>query len=444
MTSWVLLVIGGALGAVGAWLSASGKCKGVTAELRAQLERVQTELQRKDQQAGILQQEVRQQSELRAKAETETAQLQRSLAEQKQLLEEAKKSLSDTFAALAGEALQKNSDEFIRLATTKFQTLQVDAKGELEKRQQAIQSLVAPLTASLERYEKEIHELETSRQTAYSGLNQQITELHAATRSLDLALRTPRVRGSWGELTLRRVAELAGMSEHCDFSEQETLFTETGRQRPDMIVNLPGGRRIAVDAKAPLEAYREYVSAATDEARNSWLQRHSQQVRAHMNQLGARSYWEQLDPATDFVVLFLPGESFFSAALEQDTTLIEDGVQKRVILATPTTLIALLRAVAYGWRQELAAENAQRIGDLGKDLYERMKKFVDHLEGVGNALRKAVDGYNKAVGSFETRVMPSARKFEELGVSRTEDIPQLEILEEIPRVLAVPERSGTE
>jgi DNA recombination protein RmuC len=444
MIPFILLAIGVVAGAIGAWLAAAAKNRAITAELRSQVELVRADLGRRDQEARGLQQELRKQAEQRATAEAELLQTQRSLAEQKQMLDEAKRSLADTFGALAGQALQKNSDEFLRLAATRFQTLEVNAKSELEKRQDAISALVNPLAGALERYEKQIHELEASRQNAYGGLNKQLTELQGVTRSLDLAMRTPRGRGSWGELTLRRVAELAGMSEHCDFSEQETLFSESGRQRPDMIVNLPGGRRIAIDAKAPLEAYREFVSAATDEERNACLARHSQQVRTHMNQLGSRGYWQQLDSTTDFVVLFLPGESFFGAALEQDTTLIEDGIEKGVILATPTTLIALLRAVAYGWGQERAAENAQKIGELGKELYDRMKKFVDHLDGVGTSLRKAVETYNRAIGSFESRVMPAARKFEELGSAPEEEIGQLEILEEIPRVLAVPERSEVE
>lgn len=242
-------------------------------------------------------------------------------------------------------------------------------------------------------------------------------------------------------MTLRRAAELAGMSQHCDFTEQETFESESGRQRPDMIVNLPGDRRIAVDVKAPLQAFLDASNAATEEERLALLARHARLVRSHMEKLGSRNYWEQFEHAPEIVVLFLPGESFFAAALEQDKTLIEDGMEKRVILATPTTLIALLRAIAFGWRQESIAHNAKEISELGKQLYDRIGTFVRYFQAAGSGLEGSVDAYNKATASLESRVLPSARKFKELGAATGEDIPQIQPVDEAPRSLVVPDAS---
>ena len=387
-------------------------------------------------------------SQLRVAVETKLNESEVNLREQKKLLDEATARLSDTFGALSAEALKSNNQAFLALAKSTFETIQAQAKGDIESRQKAIDGLVAPLKESLDNYGKQVVEMEKSRESAYGRLDEQLKtmagasqQLQKETGSLVTALRAPQTRGRWGEMTLRRTAELAGMSQHCDFDEQETMTTETGRQRPDMIVNLPGGRRIVVDAKVPLQAFLDAASATNEEERHTQLARHAQLVRAHMNQLASRGYSEQFDFSPEVVVLFLPGESFFAAALEEDRTLIEDSMERRVILSTPTTFIALLKSIAYGWRQEKMAENAQAISELGKQLYERIKTFVGHFEGVGGALGRAVDAYNKATGSLESRVLPSARRFKDMGAATGEEIIAVEPVDESPRALALPEKS---
>jgi DNA recombination protein RmuC len=352
----------------------------------------------------------------------------------------AKDQLADTFKALATDALRGNNETFIGQAAQAFKTVKTEAEGDLAQRQQAIEGLIKPLNEALQRYETQIANMERGRQTAYGGLDQHLKTLTQAherlqqeTGNLVKALRAPQVRGQWGEITLKRVAELAGMVEHCDFREQETAEGEASRLRPDMIIQLPAGRQIVVDAKAVLAAYLEAVEAQDDGVRLERLRQHAAQVRARMEQLSAKAYWSQFQQAPEFVVLFLPGEQFLGAALEHDRTLIEDGFEKRVVIATPTTLIALLRAVAYGWRQEQLAENAQAISALGKDLFERMAVLAEHLAEVGGALNKGVTAYNKAIGSLEARVLPSARKFKDLGIGSEKDIPKLEALEQAPR-----------
>src|SRR5438093_165398 len=364
----------------------------------------------------------------------------KSLQEQKTLLTQARQELVESFKALSGEALKTNNQAFLQLAKTSFEVLHAEAKGDLAQRQQAIDELVKPLHDSLKRYEDQIHFLEQSRQSAYGGLDMHLKllaeshqRLQQETGNLVKALSAPSVRGRWGEITLKRVAELAGMVSHCDFVEQDVVENDEGRLRPDMVVQLPGGRQIVVDAKAVLAAYLEAYEAQDEVQRQERLRRHAAQVRSRMDQLSAKSYWSQFPQAPEFVVLFLPGEHFLGAALEQDPALIEDGFARRVILATPTTLIALLHAVAYGWRQEQLSEHAQQAGLLGKELYDRMAVLVEHLDDVGQALARSVQAYNKAVGSIEARILPAARRFKELGIASDKDVAQLEPIESVPR-----------
>jgi DNA recombination protein RmuC len=383
----------------------------------------------------------------RVKAETERKDISQQLEDEKRLLAEAENRLKDTFEALASTTLKSNTDSFLTLAKSTLEKLLTEAKGDLGKRQEAISGLVTPLADSLKQFEEHVRVLEKSRQEAYTGLEANIRgmvgvqeKLERETANLVTALRTPSVRGKWGELTLERVVELAGMVDHCDFSKQKTASDdEGGRVRPDLVVHLHSGRDIVVDSKVPFAAYLEAIKAESEEVRKDLLIQHAAQLRTHMQDLAGKNYWAQFPNAPEFVIMFIPGESFLSAAALVDQTLIEDGLAKRVIVATPTTLIAVLLSIAYGWRQALVAKNAQEISEMGKQLYDRMRIFADHMTGIGGGLETVNKAYNSAVGSLESRVLPSAKRFKELGAASGEDIGIVKTVETQPRQVSIPE-----
>lgn len=373
----------------------------------------------------------------------------RAMAEQKELLLMAEKKLSDTFKAISVDVMDSNNKVFLNLAQQSFKNLQDKSIQELSGREKAIHELVNPVKESLAGVASKLTELETARVSAYEVLKHQVSDLISSQKELRLetanlvkALRAPAVRGRWGEMQLKRVVEITGLSSHCDFVEQHTMSGDEGVLRPDMVVKLPGGKQIVIDAKAPLSAYLEALEATDEFSRKERLKDHARQVKTHILALSSKAYWDQFPANTspEFVVLFLPGETFFSAALEQDPTLIELGVEKKVILTTPSTLIALLHAVAYGWRQEALAANAQEISELGRDLYKRLSDMGKHFGKLGKDLNLAVRSYNDTVGSLERRVLPSARRFKDLeATSSRDEILEIPQLEHIPRDLQAPE-----
>lgn len=368
---------------------------------------------------------------------------QRIAEEKLQMLIQAEEQLKNVFRSLSSEALEKNNRSFLELAKTSLEKFQEGAKGDLEKRQLAISELLNPVKESLQKLDQGVRQIEKERKGDQESLKEQVKsllenekQLKQETSNLVKALRTPLTRGRWGEIQLRRVVELAGMLNHCDFFEQQQEMSDEMRLRPDLIVRLPGGRQVIVDAKAPLEAYLEAIHADDEGVRIQRLKDHARQVRAHVTALGKKAYWERFQPTPEFVILFLPAETFFSAALEFDPSLIEAGAEQNVIIATPTTLIALLRAVAYGWKQENLSRQVEKLHELGNDLYKRLADMNSHFSKMGRSLSSAVDAYNKGIGSLETRVLVTARKFKELGISHAQiEIEEVECVDKAPREL---------
>ena len=394
-----------------------------TAALRAQLSAAQRD-------AATLQ------AELRAS--------EQNLAEQRRLLEEAQAKLREAFAAVSAEALAKNNEAFLHLARERFAVLSAEAAGSLEQRKAQIETLLAPMQEVLAQYQSRLEEIEKSRVESYSMLREQLgtlaetqRTLNAQTTQLVSALRRPQTRGQWGEVTLRRLVELAGMSSRCDFVEQSTVDGEEGRLRPDMVVQLPGDRQIVIDCKAALDAFLEAASAADEDARRLCLQRHSQQVRSRARELSAKAYWAQFKRTPEYVVMFLPGEAFLYAAVEQDGSLIEDTLRGSVIIATPTTLMALLKAIEFGWRQEEVTRNAEEIRKHGKELYDRIVVFATHFQKLGSHIGAIVETYNGSVTSLESRLLVSARRIGELGARSGKDVPEPDPIDTRPRELSV-------
>ena len=385
----------------------------------------------------------------KARLETELEAERRAAGEKLRLLQDAEVKLREAFAALSSDALRQNNQSFLDLARTSMTEFQQSARQDLEGRHKAIEDLVQPLKDTLTQVGGKLEEVERNRVGTHSALAEQLRSLHNAQHTLQIetgrlvqALRSPNVRGQWGELQLRRVVEAAGMLEYCDFDLKESVAADGTRLTPDMIVRLPGGRNVVVDAKVPSSAYLDAMEAETDAARDGKLREHARQLRDHVVRLGNKSYWQYFQPTPDLVIMFVPGETLLGVAMQRDPSLLEFSLGRNVMLASPLTLMALLRAVAYGWQQEKIARNAQEISDLGRQLYERIRVMAEHFEEVARGLTRSVDAYNKAVGSLESRVLVTARRLKEKGIPAPEELPELEVIDHTARAIGAPELVG--
>lgn len=407
--------------------------------LREQLQEVRSERDR-------LQASAQQHAADLAEARTALARLEAGQAAERQaaeeklaLLSQAQQILQDAFKALAAEALKSNNEQFLSLAKSNLEKIQQQAKGDLELKEKAVEALVNPIRESLDQVNKHVQDLEKVRAQAYGSLTEQLKSLQSTTGSLASALTRTEVRGRWGELQLRNVLEAAGLRGGLDYEEQASIATEEGRLRPDVIVKLPDGGHIVIDAKAPLDAFLRGHEATTDEGRQAAIREHVRLVKTHIAQLSGKEYWSQFSPSPEFVVMFLPGEAFFIAALEQEPDLIQQSVEQRIILASPITLIALLRAVSYGWRQKRVEEKAEEIAALGAMLYERLAVLADHFGKVGDSIDRAAKSYNAAVGTLERNVLSAARRFPELGTAARKELPPVEPVESAVRKIEAKE-----